>query len=279
MIKYLELYRDYLIVNKGNSIKTVEAYLSDIKQYFKIIEKGDIDDYLKFLYLQGYSASSQNRKISALNDYYKFLILYKYCNFNPFNNLDYAKVEKHIPDCLTYKEVLMIIDYTKDNLLDNALIEVLYGCGLRVSELVNLKVSDIHYKEKTIECRGKGNKYRLVPINKKALLAINEYKINYRDKLKNKDGTNLLFLNKFGKPIYREYVNRMLEKIEKDLNLNKHLHPHLFRHTFSTHLLENGANLRLIQTMLGHQNITTTEIYTHINEKKLIDDYNKYFKE
>ena len=170
------------------------------------------------------------------------------------------------------------MDYLKTDLLNKAIVEVLYGCGLRVSELVNLKIGDIHYQEGLIECLGKGSKKRYIPINKYALNAINEYKINFRDKLEKKDNENVLFLNKFGHVIRREYVYVMLNKVAQKIGLNKKICPHMLRHSFSTHMLENGANLRIIQELLGHENISTTEIYTHVNKKKLIEDYNKYFE-
>jgi site-specific recombinase XerD len=269
-----------MIVSKGYSIKTLESYLKDIQQYFEIMKNNnDINGYLNILYGKGYRPSTQNRKLSALNSYYNYLLKFNYANENPFSKVSFAKLEKRLPDHLSYPEVVKILSYLKDDLLNKAIVEVLYGCGLRVSELISLKISDIHYKEQLIECKGKGNKQRYIPINKNALLAINNYKINFRDKLKNKDNETILFLNKFGHVLRREYVNVMLDKVAKKIGLNKKLHPHMFRHSFSTHLLENGANLRVIQEMLGHQNISTTEIYTHINTKKLINDYNKYFEE
>lgn len=279
MIKYLELYRDYMIVSKGSSLKTVEAYTRDIKQYFSVSKNKGIEEYLNYLYSNGYNPSSQNRKLSSLNSYYKFLMLYNYVDTNPFSDIEYAKEIKKLPSYLSVKEVKDILTYLEGDLLNSAIVHVLYGCGLRVSELVSLKMSDIHYEEGIIECIGKGNKKRYVPINKQALLAINKYRINFRDKLKKKYSNTILFLNRLGKPIYREYVNVMLDRVAKEIGIKKKLHPHMLRHSFSTHLLENGMNLRAIQTMLGHENISTTEIYTHVNEKKLVDDYNKYFKE
>jgi site-specific recombinase XerD len=279
MIKYLEIYRDYLIVVRGYSMNTIRSYLKDIRQYFTISEGRGVDYYLNYLNNNNYTPASQNRKISALNSYYGYLLDNHYIDTNPFANIDRAKNKKTIPEYLDYKEVVKILDSLKNNLLNKALVEVLYGCGLRVSELINLKVSDIHYGEGLIVCLGKGNKQRYVPINKHALLAINDYKIKIRDKLTYKENENILFLNKKGKCLRREYVNVMLDKISIKLNLNKKLHPHMFRHSFATHMLENGANLRVVQELLGHENMSTTEIYTHINEKKLIEDYNKYFEE
>lgn len=279
MIKYLSLYRDYMIVNKGYSLKTVEAYISDIKQYFEVIGEGNVEDYFSYLYECNYTNTTHNRKLSALNAYYKYLLENNYVLSNPFSNVEYAKKTKHLPSYLTYPEVLKILNYFRNDLLNNALIEVLYGCGLRVSELVKLKVSNIHYAEGLIVCEGKGNKQRYVPINKKALLAINDYKIKYRDKLEYKEDENILFLNKKGKVLKREYINTILDKAAIKIGINKKLHPHMFRHSFATHLLENGASLRAVQELLGHENMATTEIYTHINKKKLIEDYNKYFED
>jgi len=279
MIRYLELYRDYMIVTRGCSLKTVESYIRDIKQYFSLSSEKGIEEYLSILTSRKYSAASQNRKLSSLNSYYNYLVKFNYIKKNPFINIEFAKREKKLPEYLSYKEVLEILEYLKNDLLNLAIVEVLYGCGLRISELVNLRVSDIHYQEGLIECLGKGNKKRYVPINKHALHAINEYKIKMRDNLKNKEDRDILFLNKFGHVLRRGYVNVMLRKVAKEIGLKKNLYPHMFRHSFSTHLLENGANLRVIQELLGHENISTTEIYTHINEKKLIEDYNKFFED
>lgn len=278
MHKYLEIFRDYMAVSKGYSMNTISAYIRDIKQYFEIAKNDNIELYLQKLYASNYTSSSQNRKISAIKSYYDFLMKYNYTEYNPFEHIESAKIIKKLPEYLSYQTIESIIDYLNDNWLYKAIIEVLYGCGLRVSELINLKVSDIHYQENLIECEGKGKKQRYIPINSKALQAIDEYKVNFRNKLKRKDDENLLFLNEKGRKLRREAINVMLNKIAKELNI-KTLHPHMLRHSFSTHLLENGADLRMIQEMLGHESISTTEIYTHINEKKLIADYNKYFEE
>jgi integrase/recombinase XerD len=279
MIKYLGIYRDYMIVTKGYSINTVNAYLRDIKQYFKIIKDNNIDCYFEFLTKNNFSISSQNRKISALNSYYTYLMEFNYSNNNPFYNIDLAKREKKLPEYLSYDEVLRLLEACENNILDKTIIEILYGSGLRVSELCSLKISDIHFEESLIECMGKGSKQRYVPINEAALHSINDYMIHFRSKLEHKESDDVLLLNKKGNVLKREYVNMMLNRVSKTANIKKHVHPHMLRHTFSTHLLGNGANLRSIQAMLGHKNLSTTEIYTHIDKKKLLEDYNKYFKE
>ena len=183
MIKYLGIYRDYMIVTKGYSINTVNAYLRDIKQYFKIIKDNNIDCYFEFLTKNDFSISSQNRKISALNSYYTYLMEFNYSNNNPFYNIDLAKREKKLPDYLSYDEVLRLLEACEDNILDKTIIEILYGSGLRVSELCSLKISDIHFEESLIECMGKGSKQRYVPINEAALHSINDYMIHFRSKI------------------------------------------------------------------------------------------------
>lgn len=279
MNKYIELYRDYMIVTKGYSINTVNSYLRDIRQYFELTKGRGVEYYFEYLAKNNYSSASQNRKISALNNYYTYLISFNYCDYNPFYGVEFAKREKKLPEYLSYDEVLRLLEVVEDNYLNRVILEVLYGCGLRVSELCSLRISDIHFEESLIECFGKGNKQRYVPINEAALFAINDYLVKFRSKLEYKESNDVLLLNKKGRVIKREYINKMLNKAAKKADINKRIHPHMLRHTFSTHLLENGANLRSIQTMLGHKNLSTTEIYTHIDKKKLIDDYNKYFKE
>ena len=193
MIKYLSLYRDYLIVNMGYSMNTVNAYAGDIKQYFSL--NMDVEAYFRWLKSREYSEASENRKLAALKGYYAYLLKNNYISRNPFFNVECAKQKRKIPQYLTYNEILKILEYFKKDLLANALIEVLYGCGLRVSELINLKMSDIHYQEGIIECFGKGSKKRYVPINLCALRAIEDYKIGFRSKLKRKDSEDILFLN------------------------------------------------------------------------------------
>lgn len=279
MIKYIELYRDYMIVTKGYSINTVNAYIKDIKQYFELSKDGGVDAYFEYLVKNNYTSASQNRKLSALNNYYIYLLEYNFCDYNPFYGIDFAKKSKKLPGYLSYDEILRLLEKVEDNFLNRAIFEVMYGCGLRVSEVCSLKISDIHFKESLLECYGKGRKQRYVPINKAALMAINDYLVKFRGLLKYKESEDILFLNKKGRAIKREYINNILNIAARKANINKRVHPHMLRHTFSTHLLENGANLRSIQVMLGHKNLSTTEIYTHVDKKKLIDDYNKYFKE
>lgn len=279
MIKYLEIYKQYLIVEKGLSMNTVNGYICDIKDFFSFNSNGDIEGYLKKLYDNNIKVNSLNRKISSISGYYDFLYVNKYTNKNICFNIDRPKKEKKLPVYLTYGEIERLINSIKEEeLLERAIIEFIYACGLRVSEVINIRLKDIHFEEKMIECIGKGNKQRYVPINDIALKCIYNYIREIRNNLKRIEDDNLLFLSYKGKKVTRQYVFLLIKKLAKRANIKKEISPHTLRHSFATHLLENGANLRAVQEMLGHESITTTEIYTHLNASKLIEDYDKYFE-
>ena len=279
MIRYLELYKQYLLVERGLSINTVDNYISDIKGYFKVDEKGDVNKYLEYLYNKNIKTSSLNRKITAINGYYNYLFNNKFIEDNIFLNVDRPKREKKLPVYLTYGEMLKFINNIKENeILEKAIIEIMYGCGLRVSEVVNIRLEDVHFDEKMVECLGKGNKQRYVPINDIALSCINKYISDVRNKLENLQDKKLLFLNYKGKKVTRQDIFNYIKEVGKRANIKKNISPHTLRHSFATHLLENGANLRAVQVMLGHEDISTTEIYTHLNTSKIIEDYDKYFE-
>ncbi len=281
MIKYLELYKQYLLVEKGLSINSVNSYIIDIKDFFKYDEEGkDSFGYLKYLNDKGIKVSSLNRKITSIKQYFVFLYENKYVDYVLFDNVDHPKKEKKLPVYLTYGEVDRLIRSIRDDeYLMRAIVEVLYGCGLRVSEIINMKLKDVHNEEKVIECKGKGNKQRFVPINDIALASIKKYLLEVRDKLKYKASDSLLFLTNKGKRVTRQYVFCLVNELSKRANINKKISPHTLRHSFATHLLENGANLRAVQVMLGHESIATTEIYTHMNVSNIIENYDKYFVE
>lgn len=278
MKKYLELYKQYLLVEKGLSINSVNSYISDINDYFNS-NSNDVNGYLKYLYSKNIKSSSLNRKITSVSGYYKFLYDNKYVNENIFYNVDRPKMERKLPVYLTYTEMLNLFHCIKeDEYLERAIIEIIYGCGLRVSEVVNIRLEDIHFEEKMIECIGKGNKQRLVPINDIALSCITKYVSKIRNELKHKQDNHLLFLGYNGKRLTRQYIHGLIKKLALRANIKKNISPHTLRHSFATHLIENGANLRAVQVMLGHEKITTTEIYTHLNTSKIIEDYDKYFE-
>lgn len=279
MIKYLEIYKQYLIVEKGLSMNSINSYVGDIKDYFKYDSKGNIEGYFKNLKSKNIKTSSLARKITSIKGYYSFLHRNKYINENPFVAIDLPKKERKLPAYLTYGEVERILGVIDNNdYLKRALIETLYGCGFRVSELINIRLKDVHFEEKMIECTGKGNKQRFVPINTTALYYIDLYIKEVRNKLKYKENEHLLFLGYKGKKITRQSIFVWIKDLCAKANIKKKVSPHTIRHSFATHLIENNANLKAVQTMLGHESITTTEIYTHINTSKIMEDYDAYFK-
>jgi len=279
MIKYLEIYKQYLVVERGLSMNSVNGYVSDIIDYFKYDSNGDIDGYLKCLNDRKIKTSSLSRKITSIKGFYAFLYRNKYIQENLFISVDLPKREQKLPNYLTYGEIeRMINSINEEEYLQRALIETLYATGFRVSELINIRLKDVHFEEKMIECIGKGNKQRYVPVNSIALCCISSYISKVRNNLKYKENENLLFLNYKGKKITRQYVFVLVKELCLRSGIKKNVSPHVIRHSFATHLIENNANLRAVQTMLGHQNVTTTEIYTHINTSKIMEDYDKYFE-
>lgn len=279
MIKYLELYKQYLVVEKGLAMNSVNSYINDILDYFNFNEKGDSEGYFKYLKERNIKTSSMARKITSIKGYYSFLYRNKYIKENMFVSIDLPKKEKKLPNYLTYGEIDRVIGLIKkEEYLERALFETLYGCGFRVSELINIRLKDVHFEEKMIECIGKGNKQRYVPINDIALSCIYSYIKEIRSNLKYKENEHLLFLGYKGKKLTRQYVYLLVKELCSRAGIKKIVSPHVIRHSFATHLIENNANLRAVQTMLGHQNITTTEIYTHVNASKIIEDYDKYFE-
>ena len=280
MNKYLELYKQYLIVEKGLSLNSVNSYLSDLKDYFGFNSEGDIKGYLKYLFSKNIKASSVSRKIISIRNYYWFLYNRKYIKEDDLIRVDLPKKERKLPVYLTYFEIERLIGSIKvDEVLERALLETLYACGFRVSELINIRLKDVHFEEKMVECIGKGSKQRYVPINDIALSCIGSYINNVRSKLTFKENNSLLFLGYKGKKITRQYVFLLIKDLAKRAGIKKNVSPHTIRHSFATHLIENDANLIAVQTMLGHENVTTTEIYTHVDVSKIIDIYDKCFKE
>ena len=278
MIKYIELYKQHLIVEKGLSLNTAASYLSDIRQFFKITNNGDVEVYLNHLNKKDYTATSINRKTTALRNYYNFLFRYKYIDSNPFLHIDRAKEEKSVPDFLTISEVKRLLDSPReDEILDRVILEMLYGGGFRVSELVNLKLNDVNFTKRMVKCKGKGNKQRYVPLGDFALHYLNEYLVFKSNNIKSKNNTTNLFLTNKGRLLNRQYVHSLIKKHAARANIQKNVSAHTLRHSFATHLLDNGANLREVQMLLGHEDIKTTQIYTHITTKRLVKDYDRYF--
>lgn len=283
-------YQHYLVSEKMKSENTVHSYVSDLQNYiYYLNEKQGIDDirdvdtktiqkYLAYLKKLGYSQTSTSRALSAIKSFHKFLYLEHRTLENPATNLSSPKLDKKLPTVLSVEEVIKLLDSLDDSTpihhRNKAMIEMVYGTGLRVSELVGLKLQDLHLTNKMISVKGKGNKERIVPINDYANKVLREYIINSRPKLAKPSKDNgYVFLNHLGTPISRQSFFLILKEQCNKAGITKEVSPHTLRHSFATHLLEAGTDLRLIQEMLGHEDISTTQIYTHLSNQKLKEIY------
>lgn len=271
--KLFEYYSLYLKVERAMSPNTEASYLSDIRAFFsttgidpKDVKVGDILDYLSGMEV---SKRSQSRALSALRSFFGWMILEGEREDNPCDGVDSPKMGKYLPAVLSVEEVDAIMSSvdlaTKSGYRDRAILEILYGCGLRVSEAVNLKISDIFFTEGYVRIIGKGNKQRIVPLGEVASEFVRAY-LNVRP-LPCKGYEDYLFLNLRGKSLSRISMFNIVKKQSFIAGITKEISPHTFRHSFATHLIENGADLRVVQEMLGHESILTTEIYTHIDSK------------
>ena len=286
----IQLYKNYIKLERSLSPKTVEAYLHDIeklndflgdKKNLEDVELSDLQSFLASLYDENMSARSQARIISGLKSFYKFLLSDHLIKHDPTELLDAPKIGRHLPEVLSLPEIEAIlnnIDLSKpEGHRNKAIIEVMYGCGLRVSEVVNLRISNLHFRENYIRIIGKGDKERLVPIGHTAQNAILLYMEGYRQHLKIKKGEeDFVFLNRRGSRLSREMIFMIIKEMAAAVGIRKTISPHTFRHSFATHLVEGGADLRAVQEMLGHESITTTEIYTHLDReyvKNIIEQY------
>ena len=285
-------FQNYLRLQRGLSQNTVVSYGLDIGKLIGYLEKYNIteppdtiqvDTLRQFVYevSKELNARSQARLISALKSFFKFMISEKGREDFPMSLIDSPKIGVKLPDTLSLKEIdamLASIDLSTDEGHRNkAIIETLYGCGLRVSELVSLRLSDLFFEEDFIRIMGKGSKQRLVPIESYTQKQINNYINNQRKQLKIAKGhEDYVFLNRRGKQLTRAMIFTIVRQVAENIGLQKTISPHTFRHSFATHLLENGANLRAIQMMLGHENITTTEIYVHVEKSYLREALVKY---
>lgn len=286
----IQSYKNYIKLERSLSPKTVEAYLHDIeklnvflagKKKLEEVELSDLQSFLASLYDEDMSARSQARIISGLKSFYKFMLSDHLIKHDPTELLDAPKIGRHLPEVLSLPEIEAIInsvDLSKpEGHRNKAIIEVMYGCGLRVSEVVNLRISNLHFRDNYIRIIGKGDKERLVPIGHTAQKAINLYMEGFRQQLKIRKGEeDFVFLNRRGSRLSREMIFMMIKERAAVVGIRKTISPHTFRHSFATHLVEGGADLRAVQEMLGHESITTTEIYTHLDReyvKNIIEQY------
>ena len=281
-------YQMYLKLEKRVSANTIEGYLRDIQKLINYSDKQPLDysqddlrDFVHDFASSEYSVRSQARVISGLKSFFGYLQLEDFREDNPTSLLETPKIGMKLPDVLSEKEIdkmIEVIDLSKpEGQRNRAIIEVLYGCGLRVSELINLKISDLFFDDGFIRVIGKGNKQRLVPISDYTIKYINLYKESIRIHLPIKAGfEDFLFLNRRGKNLTRVMIFTIVKELSIIAGVKKTISPHTFRHSFATHLLKNGADLRAIQLMLGHESITTTEIYTHVDQEFIRDAIIKF---
>ncbi|MDC3051310.1 site-specific tyrosine recombinase XerD [Bacteroidota bacterium] len=289
------LLKDYLIylkIERGLSNNSIKSYSYDIQKLIIHINKYNGKLSLKkcdkqfmqeFIYniSKKINSRSQARLLSSLKSFFNYLIFEGYNKVSPMELIESPKIVSKLPDVLSIKEIKILINNSEKNkdfgIRNSAIIETLYGSGLRVSELINLKLSDIQYDEKLLLIHGKGNKQRLVPLGSICELKINNYVDNIRNLKKIKKNSNdIVFLNRNGGKLSRAMIFNIVKEAQRKSNIKKNISPHTLRHSFATHLLENGADLRSIQIMMGHENITTTEVYTHLDTKHLSKTLNKF---
>ena len=279
----LSKYKVYLRLEKSLSDNTVSAYLADISKLFQFLKDEQIDPFDVTLdNLETFSANlrdlgiqprSQARILSGIRSFYHYLILEDYLQADPSELLESPQIGLHLPEILTLEEIDTLIESidlsTNEGQRNRTILETLYSCGLRVSELCNLKLSDLYLEEGFIKVEGKGSKQRLIPISPRAIRELQLYFLDRNQISIKKDYEDYVFISKRGKNISRITVFHIIKTLAEAIGMKKTISPHTFRHSFATHLLEGGANLRAIQCMLGHESIGTTEIYTHIDKNRL----------
>ena len=287
-------FKNYLKLERSLSNNSIDAYLLDIRKLTSFISENYstslsieninvsiIESFIKYLFKSESSTYSQARIVSGLKSFFNYLLLEEKIDINPMELIDAPKLVRKLPETLSIQEIEIIIDAvdldSKEGMRNKAILETLYSCGLRVSELVNLKVQNLFLDIGFIKVLGKGMKERLVPIGTKAAECISLYMNEYRKSINISEGfEGYLFINRRGKNLTRNMIFIIVKDLVKKAGLNKNISPHTFRHSFATHLIEGGADLRAVQEMLGHESITTTEIYTHLNKNYLKEVVNKF---
>lgn len=276
-------YKTYLLLEKGLSKNTLDAYMRDLKKLIdyidtreiaiKTITRENLQDFVAEMYSDGKNPKSIARNISGIKSFFNFLVIEQYIDEDPTELLETPQIGRKLPTVLSVEEINKIVKKidvsTIEGQRNRAIIEVLYGCGLRISELTGLRFSDMFLDEGFLKVEGKGSKQRLVPISPIAIQEIKNYLL-YRKQMETKKGNeNIVFLSNRGTGISRIMVYHFIKEYAAIAGIKKNISPHTFRHSFATHLLEGGANIRAIQQMLGHEKITTTEIYTHLDREFL----------
>jgi integrase/recombinase XerD len=286
-------YEDFLRLEKSLSQNSVAAYINDINKLILFLEQEfrklppdkvrlqHLKKFVAWLNDKGVSPRTQARTISGVKSFFKYLLMEEKITNDPTTLLESPKVGRKLPDVLTIDEIDMLIDSVEvtkpEGQRNRAMLETLYSCGLRVSELVNLKLTNLHFDQGYVRVEGKADKERLVPISKNAIDEINTYVNGYRKGLNvSKDSENVLFLNRRGKKLSRVMIFTIIKGLAERVGLGKKISPHTFRHSFATHLINGGADLRAVQEMLGHESILTTEIYTHLDKDYLKTTINQF---
>ena len=285
----IKSFSTYLRIERSLSTNTIESYSNDLNKLSDFltpksisatkVRLNDLKDFISSI-SEILSVTSQSRIISAIKSFYKFLLIENLIQTDPSENLVSPKIGRKLPNVLTIEEINLIINSVESNnvgIRNKAIIEIIYGCGLRVSELTNLLLSNLFLKQGYIKIVGKGNKERLSPIGSLATDALNDFLTNVRPGLKiNNKFSDHVFINNRGTSLSRSMIFKMIKKYTLKANINKDISPHSLRHSFATHLVEGGANLRAVQEILGHSSITTTEIYTHLDSDYLRSNLIEY---
>lgn len=296
MLEIVNEYASYLLYQKNYSKKTIDSYTRDINKFLEFMNNENytlnsvdstlIRNFLAHETLDGISKRSNARRVIALRQFYEYLVKNNYVEFNPFIVISTPKVDKKLPEFMYLEEINNLFELNsqrKDFLMhrDQAIIELLFSSGLRVSELVNLTLQDLNLKERMMRIVGKGNKERIVPFSLKTQKTLSIYLENTRKELiansGNMIGTNYVFLNSRGEKLTTRGVEYILQEIENKTGVTLSLHPHKFRHSFATHLLNQGLDLRTIQELMGHASLSSTQVYTHVSNQKMHDEYEKAF--
>lgn len=290
MDQLLESYLEFLTVERGLSENTIVSYKRDLKSYIGFLKLQKINDinytnrtiivsYLLLMQKKGKASSSISRACAAIKSFYHFLINEHLIEKDPTINLDTPKLEHRLPRVLTVEEVDELLNQpdilTPAGLRDKAMLELLYATGIRVSELIIIKVEDINLEMGFLRCFGKGSKERIVPVGSVALGYVSKYLDESRPNLLKGQDNHILFINHLGKGLTRQGFWKIIKKYAQKASIDKPITPHILRHSFATHLLENGADLRSVQEMLGHADISTTQIYTHITKNRIKEVYDR----
>ena len=277
----------YLKIDKGYSMNTINSYKLDLDKFLffnkdkKIdnLSSNDLKEYVKYLNNEGLKDKSISRNISCIKSFYKFLVINKYTKANLSDNLYIPKVKKSLPHTLSEEEVEMLLDIKLTDSFsyrNKAMLELMYATGLRVTELVNLKLQDVDLSNDIIRTYGKGSKERVIPIGDYSKEYLEKYIYEYRGSMLKGRPCEYIFLNNHGLGLTRQAFFKIIKKIANEKGIKKEISPHILRHSFATHLLKNGADLRTIQELLGHSDISTTQIYTHISREKLKENYSNF---